>query len=26
LLLHMETGQTVSTSRAGAKLLRDRVI
>lgn len=26
LLLHMETGQTVSTSRAGARLLRDRVI
>ncbi|WP_233843214.1 LytTR family DNA-binding domain-containing protein [Dyella sp. 2HG41-7] len=26
LLLHMETGQTISTSRAGAKLLRDRVI
>lgn len=26
LLLHMETGQTISTSRAGARLLRDRVI
>ena len=26
LLLHMETGHTVSTSRAGAKLLRDRVL
>ncbi|GLQ95741.1 LytTR family DNA-binding domain-containing protein [Dyella mobilis] len=26
LLLHMETGHTVSTSRTGAKLLRDRVI
>jgi LytTr DNA-binding domain len=26
LLLHMETGQTISTSRTGAKLLRDRVI
>ena len=26
LLLHMETGQTISTSRAGAKLLRDRTI
>ncbi|WP_198670395.1 LytTR family DNA-binding domain-containing protein [Dyella sp. C9] len=26
LLLHMDTGQTVSTSRAGAKLVRDRVI
>lgn len=26
LLLHMETGQIISTSRAGAKLLRDRVI
>jgi DNA-binding LytR/AlgR family response regulator len=26
LLLHMETGQTISTSRAGAKLLRDRVL
>lgn len=26
MLLHMETGQTVSTSRAGAKLLRGRVI
>ncbi|WP_250628190.1 LytR/AlgR family response regulator transcription factor [Pinirhizobacter soli] len=26
LLLHMETGQTISTSRTGARLLRDRVI
>jgi DNA-binding LytR/AlgR family response regulator len=26
LLLHMETGHTLSTSRAGAKLLRDRVL
>jgi len=26
LLLHMETGQTISTSRSGAKLLRERVI
>jgi hypothetical protein len=26
LLLHMESGQTISTSRTGAKLLRDRVI
>jgi hypothetical protein len=26
LLLHMETGQTISTSRDGAKLLRNRVI
>lgn len=26
LLLHMENGQTISTSRAGAKLLRGRVI
>ncbi|MBB3228514.1 hypothetical protein FHW69_003156 [Luteibacter sp. Sphag1AF] len=26
LLLHMENGQTLSTSRAGARLLRDRVI
>jgi hypothetical protein len=26
LLLHMETGQTISTSRAGARLFRDRVI
>jgi hypothetical protein len=26
LLLHMETGQVVSTSRNGARLLRDRVI
>jgi DNA-binding LytR/AlgR family response regulator len=26
LLLHMETGQTISTSRTGAKLLRDRVL
>jgi DNA-binding LytR/AlgR family response regulator len=26
LLLHMETGHTISTSRTGAKLLRDRVI
>jgi DNA-binding LytR/AlgR family response regulator len=26
LLLHMETGQTISTSRSGARLLRDRVI
>lgn len=26
LLLHMETGQIISTSRTGAKLLRDRVI
>ena len=26
LLLHMETGETVSTSRAGAQLLRDRVL
>jgi hypothetical protein len=26
LLLHMETGQSISTSRSGAKLLRDRVI
>ncbi|HUA78760.1 MAG TPA: LytTR family DNA-binding domain-containing protein [Dyella sp.] len=26
LLLHMETGQTIAASRAGAKLLRDRVI
>lgn len=26
LLLHMETGQRISTSRAGAKMLRDRVI
>jgi DNA-binding LytR/AlgR family response regulator len=26
LLLHMETGQTISTSRVGAKLLRDRVL
>lgn len=26
LLLHMETGQTISTSRAGAKLLRGRII
>ena len=26
LLLHMETGHTVSTSRTGARLLRDRVI
>jgi DNA-binding LytR/AlgR family response regulator len=26
LLLHMETGQTLSTSRAGAKLLRDRIL
>ena len=26
LLLHMETGQTISTSRDGAKLLRNRVL
>jgi hypothetical protein len=26
LLLHMETGQTLSTSRAGAKLLRGRIL
>ena len=26
LLLHMETGETVSTSRAGAQLLRDRIL
>ncbi len=26
LLLHMETGQTISTSRTGAKLVRDRVL
>ena len=26
LLLHMETGQTISTSREGAKLLRNRVL
>ena len=26
LLLHMETGQTISTSRTGARALRDRVI
>jgi len=26
LLLHMETGETISTSRAGAKLVRDRVL
>lgn len=26
LLLHMETGQTISTSRTAAKLLRDRII
>lgn len=26
LLLHMETGQTISTSRTGARLLRDRII
>ncbi|MFK2889562.1 LytTR family transcriptional regulator [Dyella flagellata] len=26
LLLHMETGQVISTSRTGARLLRDRVI
>lgn len=26
LLLHMETGQTISTSREGARLLRDRVL
>jgi DNA-binding LytR/AlgR family response regulator len=26
LLLHMETGETISTSREGAKLLRNRVL
>ena len=26
LLLHMETGQAISTSRAGARLVRDRVL
>jgi DNA-binding LytR/AlgR family response regulator len=26
LLLHMETGHTISTSRDGARLLRNRVL